>query len=149
MPGKSPESRLWEHFRDTLRSQDKTCHAVRVENMLEEGYPDVDLCFAGADWHVELKRLPWWPKRPATIVRVTHYTQKQRDWLKKRLLAGGNVAVLLAVDKEAVPEYFLFTHGAVLLVGKMDRTTMHERAAGHWEGKINARQLGAILRGYR
>jgi len=121
-----------------------------VENLLPPtGYPDVDLCFAGCDWHVELKRIPWWPKLKRSIVRVPHYTKGQRDWLKKRLLAGGKVALLLAIDREDTKEYFLFTGGNVLLVGKMDRATMHERAAGHWTDNINGADVAAIFRGYR
>ncbi len=145
MADKKPESVLWGHLRKQLLRAAPSAHLVRVENMTCDGHPDVDLCVGGVATSMELKRVSYWPKRAATVVRLPHYTEGQRGWLKKRILAGGRVAVLLGVDREDVSEYLLFTGASVLAVGCVSRADLYALAAGHWHGGIDGAEFVRVL----
>jgi hypothetical protein len=55
---------------------------LRVENRVEKGTPDV--CWAARGGHaagwLELKSLPRWPAREATVIRLPKLTQEQVRW---------------------------------------------------------------------
>ena len=108
------ESSLWTCFQAALPSD---AHAVRVENGVELGTPDVNLCLppcriptgadgtftvdgvnSGWDGWIELKvQLP--PKKDKTFFRCEHFTMEQRQWAVDRTRAGGNAYLLLQVDR--------------------------------------------------
>jgi len=71
-------------------------HAVSVENAVGTGMPDVNY----ADGWLELKSVARWPTRPSSPLRVPHFTQEQRLWIRRRQEAGGRVHVLLKVERE-------------------------------------------------
>src|SRR5687768_769711 len=73
-------------------------HPVMLENLIskEAGTPDVWL----ANCAVELKQAKSWPKRPTTPLRLKHFTQKQRDWARDRVAAGGEWFLVLRVCTE-------------------------------------------------
>ena len=63
------EVRLWEWLRDGLRGTDGL-HMRRVENLVSEGDPDVDGCWHGRYFELELKGVVpaqdlYWSPRPA------------------------------------------------------------------------------------
>lgn len=79
---------------DSLREAGRD--PISVENPAYPGTPDVNF----VEGWVELKQLPEWPKKEATPVAVPHFTPQQRIWLLKRARAGGNIWLLLQVEKE-------------------------------------------------
>lgn len=96
------ESSLWTTFKAALPLD---CHAVRVENSVELGTPDVNLCWPenesvvrnGWDGWIELKvQEP--PKRVKTLFRCGHFTMEQRQCLVDRCRAGGKAYMLMQVD---------------------------------------------------
>jgi len=126
----TPEARLWNTLKRTVDALPYPTHIVRVENLLSEGHPDVQFCVDGRAGVIELKTLPAWPKRVSTIVKIRHFTSKQRDFLSKYSLAGGRSHLLLQVgdgDKEPY-EYLLFSGAMCLLVGKLTREEVKEAA---------------------
>lgn len=77
-------------------------HPVRIEDMYSTGIPDINF----ADGWIESKDVPLdrAPKRENTILRLPHYTAKQRAWQVRRHMSGGKVYVAL----EAGRRFYLF-----------------------------------------
>lgn len=77
-------------------------HPVRIEDMYSSGIPDIN--FVGG-W-IEDKYIPpaRAPKNHDTIVRLEHYTPKQRAWHMRRSHAGGRIYVALMIGDA----FFLF-----------------------------------------
>lgn len=103
------EKNLWSRFRACTT----WAHLIRVENWAENGTPDVNGCWQGKEFWVELK-VAELPKREITPVAVPHFTEDQRRWLHNRSVAGGNAYLLLQVERE----YLLFKgDAAAIFVG--------------------------------
>lgn len=90
---KIKEANLWDWLsraRIVLRQQ---LHMVRVENLVEEGFPDVEGCLSpGKAFWIELKALKY-PLNFEAEVRHT-VTQDQISWLYNRAAVGGSSWVL-------------------------------------------------------
>lgn len=74
----------------------------RVENLVARGTPDVEGCYDGFHFHIELKQCTK-PKLNSTNLNI-RLEKSQIVWLKKRIYCMDNVFILLRVSKE----YFLF-----------------------------------------
>lgn len=113
-------------------------HAVSVENGVGVGTPDVNYAHG---W-IELKSVERWPKDPAGVLRVEHFTPAQRIWLRARQQAGGLSWLLLKVDRD----WLLFRGDAAAeTVGVSDRWTLIERASKVWTGGLDEGDLLAFL----
>ena len=95
-------------------------HAQPVENVVVVGYPDVE--FIGG--LLECKWLRNWPARSATPVRLQHYTNAQRDFLRDRWDAGGACGLML----QCRIDWLLFDAPAAQLVGTLPREQLYEAA---------------------
>ena len=81
------EVRLWEWLRDGLRGT-PGLHMRRVENLVSEGDPDVDGCWQGRYFELELKGA----NRPAKGGQlVFDVRQSQVVWARRRWLCGGRL----------------------------------------------------------
>lgn len=139
-----PESQLWKAFKGAVHGVDPRAHLVRVENSILEGHSDVDYCIQGAGGVVELKRLPAWPRRPATPVRFRHYTRQQKNFLAARWGAGGRAWLLAQV----ADEYLLIPMPRAYIVGELPAEDLRAVAAGHWRRRIDGDELVRLLRDY-
>lgn len=75
-------------------------HAMAVDNeVAHPGTPDIEWCHVLAQGWIEVKRLPYWPKRGG-LVLVPKFTMKQRLWLAKRAATGGNAHFVLHVGHD-------------------------------------------------
>lgn len=129
------ESTQWNRVKTALRVLDP----VRVENPALPGTPDVN--FIGG-W-VELKQTRGWPAREDTVVQVDHFTPQQRIWLRRRWRMGGNVTLLLKVDRT----WLLFDGlTAARIVGKVPRAELTAQALRVWENGLNDGELLSCLR---
>lgn len=88
------ETRLWDWLRDGLKLK-RLLHMRRVENRVSEGDPDVDGCWDGKYFELELKGTNR-PKDPATKLDI-EVRQAQVLWARRRWIAGGNVWVYVRV----------------------------------------------------
>lgn len=89
------ESRLWEWLRDGLRAT-PGLHMRRVENLVGDGDPDVDGCWQGKYFELELKGCD----RPAKDGRLCfEVRQSQVVWHRKRWRCGGNIWLYIRVGK--------------------------------------------------
>lgn len=113
---------------------------VRVENRLGKGTPDVN--FVGG-W-IENKAIDGWPKREGTIVKLPHYTQEQRLWQRRRVLAGGAVWVMLKVGQR---EWLLFrAEDAIEVLGLTNRQRLIDCCTKHWPNGLHQEELCELLR---
>lgn len=70
-------------------------HLIRIENMVESGTPDVEGCYDGLSFWLELKST----KRPRFLKTPVRFPTRpeQIDWSLARLAAGGSAGFLLSV----------------------------------------------------
>lgn len=78
-------------------------HMERVENSVANGTPDVDGCWIGDCFKIELKRSP---ARTDGMVQIK-FRPLQMPWLRKFWKCGGNGWVLLAVGEGHNVQRFL------------------------------------------
>ena len=89
------EVRLWEWLRDNLRGTEGL-HMRRVENMVGDGDPDVDGCWKGRYFELELKGCD----RPAKDGSLNFdVRQSQVIWHRRRWKCGGNIWLYIRVGK--------------------------------------------------
>lgn len=112
--------------------------AVSVENHVYPGTPDVNY----VEGWLELKWVRRWPRGADTPVRVEHFTQEQRVWLRRRATRGGRVHLLLQCRHEYV---LLDGLRASVLLGEATREQLVDAAVGHWTNGINWRELRLLL----
>lgn len=96
----------------------------RVENLVGSGFPDVEGCFDGNSFYVELKGALR-PARPNTPVRVK-WQPGQKPWLSRRWAAGGSAFVLLRVGIGAGISRYLFRGDQLDLVGRVPESDLIE-----------------------
>lgn len=77
---------------------------ARIENGVQTGMPDANVCVAGVEWWIELKCVKQEPARPRTpLLGSSHkITPAQRLWAAHRRAAGGRVAVLIGTPARCV-----------------------------------------------
>lgn len=91
----SLEKNLWAWLkRGTERS--RVLDMERVENSVGEGTPDVDVCYKGIEFKIELKT--------GTVTKIHSYVRvkfrpKQLPWIKRRTKTGGRCFVLLQIGR--------------------------------------------------
>jgi hypothetical protein len=104
---------------------------VRVENAVGPGTPDI---YYIPGW-IESKRLPMWPKKADSVVKVPKYVPEQRAWHVRHRAAGGTVYVAIEVEST----FFLFDASvAAQYLGMMTRSQMFAKArwtCSPWDGK--------------
>lgn len=135
------EAGLWQLMRKHMVG-----HVVRLENQVGVGQPDVNGCALGTDWWMELKCIDAFPKRPATVVKVNHFTPEQRVWIHNRHQAGGRVFVFVRVGKD---DFYLFNGiSAAQGVGSTwNAEDWHLNALRHWQGRVDWLVFNQIVLG--
>jgi len=137
----SSEDGLWENLREKLRC--KGTHAIRVENSVGPGTPDVNICLDGREVWVELKHVHEWPARQDTLVDIG-LRPDQVTWLGRRGRAGGNVWILVQVGTDYL--LFWWKFAPKLYIG-VPRSEMESEAVGAWSKRINMVEFKLIVRG--
>jgi penicillin-binding protein-related factor A (putative recombinase) len=112
---------------------------MRVENATQSGTPDVNGCWQGVEFWVELKKVPR-PRNARTPVRVPHFTPQQRAWLKTRTRHGGRAFVLIQIGRA----YFLHGPEDVDQIGNMTIHQHHQQARLAWSQKEKERWQAAL-----
>jgi hypothetical protein len=79
----------------------------RIENLIGEGTPDLNMCLNGIELWIEFKQ-PVEPKRSDTPLFGSNHrlTQGQKNWIKRQVNAKGRVYLLIATNKR-----WLLIHG--------------------------------------
>lgn len=128
-------------MRQLLVKHTKDLHGRCIENRVAVGMPDYCYIYG---W-IELKHLKAWPKRASTLVRLPHFTPKQRQWLIDHWNLGGKSWVLLQVDKE----WLLFPGCYARHIGHVHRQHLYDLAfdrytpmSSQWHSLKHDLQLG-------
>jgi hypothetical protein len=101
------ENRLWEWIRDGLKGT-RGLHLRRVENLVSTGDPDVDGCYLGRYFEVELKGC----NRPVRGGCLDFEVRpSQVAYHRRRLRAGGNTWIYVRVGQGRDVRRYL-VHGA-------------------------------------
>ena len=131
------ESSMWDTVRVKLRGFDP----VRVENVVDNGTPDVDTIHG---W-IELKHKDAWPKRPGTPLRLPHFTPQQRTWLFRRVLSGGRAFLLLKVAND-----WLLFDGAVAsrILGGKTKDELIAFSLAYWPNSLLEEEFRTCLKTY-
>jgi penicillin-binding protein-related factor A (putative recombinase) len=118
------EQNLWKWLRKEVQPliKSKELHICRIENLVGAGYPDVEGCYDGCHFHIELKALAR-PKRKSTPLRVK-FQPRQIPWLKKRWTAGGNCWVLLRVGTKRDAKHYLVPGNNAHLLNKISEAQL-------------------------
>lgn len=136
------EAGLWGTMRQQMGANKYWREATRHEDLLSLGIADVSYVsrFGNHGW-IELKKINEWPKRESTIVRIDHYTDDQRMWLKRKGKAGGFTWLFLQIKRD----YFLFDWYGAQTIGLVPRKQLDELSYMSWYGKMNWEALSVLL----
>ena len=95
------EHNLWGSVRKGLTdAADLKIDLMRVENIVQDGCPDVNFCFAGYEGWIELKHTDSPPARDSTSVfKNGGLRDGQIIWIHRRARVGGNVWILARCGK--------------------------------------------------
>lgn len=110
-------------------------HAIAIENSIARGTPDVNY----AEGWIELKFAKTWPKGDKTPLRLDHFTQEQRLWLRRRWNKGGKAHLFLQVNTD-----FLIFDGITAFehVGKgANKSLLFDLAEVKWENGLNEQEF--------
>lgn len=114
---------------------------VPIENILTGntgvGTPDVETV---AGW-VELKWAKAWPKRATTPLRLPHFTDRQKDWAKRRRAHGEECWLVLQVKQD----WFIFDSDGMQEVGNLTRDQLIEASRAFFDKKPTPEQLCAVF----
>lgn len=117
MATKTRESGLWRRLQLSWRAI-SGLHAQRIESSAGLGVPDVEGCYRGASFWVELKTAAR-PARASTRVHLPHFTTDQRDWLLRRHEVGGCAWLLVQVGTGAQLSLYLLRGAFLAQVGQV------------------------------
>lgn len=98
---------------------------MRVENPCLPGTPDLCIGYGGRCAWLEVKQLQCFPVRPATPVRIEHFTSEQRDWLREWGSAIDLCYLIVRVDRIGV---YLFGWRSAAMVGSLNQYQWDEEA---------------------
>ena len=72
----------------------------RLENLVAEGMPDVNGCFCGTEFWIEIKA-PTEPKRSTTTLFGSNHkvSVAQKNWMLRQMKAEGNAYFFINTDK--------------------------------------------------
>jgi len=100
---KVSETDLWNWLAKAKDELDRDLHIRRIENLVGVGDPDVQGCYLGGYFDIELKTAAR-PARPSTQIlnpNDEYIRPEQKVWHRLRWLAGGNNFFLLQVGSGA------------------------------------------------
>ena len=86
-----PEQKLFQDLKKQLEKAKKQIHFVRVENLIEQGTPDLNCCYEGVEFWLELK---------ADDGRIPRLSKYQIAWHYRRYKAGGKSWILQRTQKD-------------------------------------------------
>jgi hypothetical protein len=83
---KNTEKLFWQWLHENLPG-----HHQRIENAIDRGTPDANICYGGKDIWLELKCAPF---------SNVQMSSEQRVWAMRRVINGGNVILLSRWEKQ-------------------------------------------------
>jgi hypothetical protein len=124
-------------MRTFVTSALRPLHAIAVENPVLPGTPDVNYI---EGW-IELKWLRAWPKNPASIVRIPHFTKQQVVWHFKRRRAGGQSWILIQCRRE----WLLMDGKDACLINHLNKEMLIKQCVAYWYAGLGVPEFREIL----
>lgn len=112
-----------------------------VENLVAPGTPDINGCFDGVEFWIELKHIPAWPKRASTKIKIDHFTQQQKLWLRRRCKSGGQAYLLIQCQRD----WILVWGEKAWNLGLWNFFELQENALGTFSNFINFHELLSLI----
>lgn len=130
---------MWQTLKPLLNRDG--WQAMRVENPIGPGTPDINWLAPPMEGWVEMKFVKRYPPRGG-VVQMKDFTPQQRVWLAKRCRVGGRAHLIVHCDEE-----WLLFHGmiAAMQVGKIIRPALYDAAQRVWRGAPPRDELRAEL----
>ena len=133
------ESDYWGRLRDKIKEAASdtgfAAHIMRVENMVNAGMFDTNICHRGYECWLEGKTLPSFPKKAGTLIRVG-LRESQLSFAIKRVLTGGRLFVWCFIkqsnDFGVGSGWYLFRLSDVSQVNALFNGVTQDYALSHW-----------------
>lgn len=123
------EDDLWKYVKAGMGNR---WRAVRVENKLMVGFPDVVFSMYPVRGFIELKHCNKWPTRGGTL-RVDHFTDDQKSFLE---IHGDESGYCWALIKIA-DDFLLYDHFTSREIGNLTKHEMLGITFAKWKGAID------------
>jgi hypothetical protein len=114
------EVRLWEWLRDGTIGAPQL-HMCRVENGAGLGYPDVEACLRGTNFHLELKGCE--RKKDGRLGDDFHIRREQALWIRRRTICGGKAFLAVRVGSALRQQRYLIPGKDVLALQETPEPT--------------------------
>ena len=114
----------WLH---TAAARIEGLHLQRIESSTGSGIPDIEGCWNGVSFWLELKAVDRLPVKAHSRLS-TAISPAQRNWLARRWSVGGRVFVLLRTGQSRQMRYHLFPGSNVSALTLLCRATIREYA---------------------
>lgn len=140
------EQNLWNTLKRHAMKDASWAHFNRHEDSAGVGIADVSFVIKPGlgrsvrGW-IELKHIREWPKRPTTTLKLKHFKQEQRNWLRKQGSLGGHTWLLLQVDRD----YLLFHWKVFDLLGQANQASLKHAVTMWCTNRLDYPQLISIL----
>ena len=131
------EAAFWSYLSDVMSPY---WAAQRHEDRYTKGIPDVSYSMSRVNGWIELKSVTIEPEK---IVQVPHFTNDQRQWLKRHGRRGGNCYVFIEARYKHRPHitYLLIPHSRIDRVGESTIVELIDASEYHSHNRIDAGQL--------
>jgi len=136
------EKAFWHSLAKNMSKGKHWREATRHEDKMQAGIADVSfVANNGKHGWIELKQIHEWPKRPATLVRMPHFTPAQRIWLARKGEAGGNTWILIKIHRDVL----LFRWQYAPILGILNGEQTRKSALRVWNNRVDYEELGKLL----
>ncbi len=110
------ETQLWRWLAEARKVHREKLHMTRVENSVSAGMTDVEGCYDGTQFWMELKCATR-PKNANTKIKP-RFQPAQVPWIERRVRAGGQAFVLLQVGQGAASSRYLIPGNEVAALAR-------------------------------
>lgn len=95
------ENTAWKWLRENLKGKGRRLQ--RIENIVGSGMPDINGCFNGREFWIEVKA-PKEPKRPSTPLFGSNHkvSQEQKNWFMEQRQSGGRGYLFIDTDQRRI-----------------------------------------------
>jgi penicillin-binding protein-related factor A (putative recombinase) len=121
------EENLWKWIKKLKFVYRNQLHLNRIENSAGNGMADVNGCFKGIEFWLELKKANK-PSNAKTPIKIK-FQDGQPIWLKNRYRAGGRVFVAILIGKYSKANRYLIPASRDLIDKMQNGLTLEELGA--------------------
>lgn len=133
------ESSFWAYLKGVMA---QCWEATRIETSTALGVPDVTYTIPQGHGWIELKYLQAFPKRATTAVRLAHFTDAQKNWMRQRGRLADAVWLFVRVGNE----FFLFDWRQALECETWTAGEWRQQARGFWAGRLDPLAVFKVLK---